>query len=164
MSDLSTTVRVRDGLLEIGGSRIPLVAGEVQFWRLDPTEWGPVLDRVAAADIRLVSTYLSWRRHQPEPDRLEWGAVSPELDAAGFLRVCRERGLYVQLKPGPWICAEEPGGGYPDWLLARVDDLALDASGRPIGGYNPPFVHPVPSTHARGYQEAARRWLSAVWD
>lgn len=160
----SAAVRVRDGLLEIGESQMPLVAGEVQFWRLDPSEWGPVLDRVAAAGIRIVSTYLSWRRHEPEPGRLEWGAAVPQLDAAGFLRACGDRGLYVQLKPGPWICAEEPGGGYPDWLMAQTDDLALDASGQPIGGYNPPFVHPVPSPHSRGYRDTAQRWLGAVWD
>jgi len=156
-------VRVHDGLLEVGGTRLPLVAGEVQFWRLDPAEWGPVLDRVAGAGIRVVSTYLSWRRHQPEPYRFEWGAGDPRLDAAAFLRACADRDLLVQLKPGPWICAEEPGGGYPDWLMARTEDLALDASGRPIGGYNPPFVHPVPSPHAPGYRSAARRWLTAVW-
>jgi hypothetical protein len=156
-------VRVHDGLLEVGATRMPLVAGEVQFWRLEPREWGPVLDRVAGAGIRLVSTYLSWRRHQPEPYRFEWGAGDPRLDAAAFLRACAERDLLVQLKPGPWICAEEPGGGYPDWLMARTEDLALDAAGHPIGGYNPPFVHPVPSLHAAGYRSAARRWLTAVW-
>lgn len=156
-------VRVRDGLLEIGARREPLVAGEVQFWRLDPRDWDAVLDRVADAGIRLVSTYLSWRRHQPEPDRFEWGRTDPRLDAARFLRACAERGLSVQLKPGPWICAEEPGGGYPDWLMARAEDLALDAAGRPIGGYNPPFVHPVPSPHAPGYRAAARTWLTSVW-
>ncbi len=156
-------VVVRDGGLVVGGRALPLVAGEVQFWRLAPEQWGPVLDATAASGVRIVSTYLSWRRHQSEPGRLEWGAGDPSLDAGRFLRACADRGLYVLLKPGPWICAEEPGGGYPDWLMAREEDLALDASGRPVQGYNPPFIHPVPSVHAPGYRAAARDWLAAVW-
>ncbi|MCL2463668.1 MAG: beta-galactosidase [Micrococcales bacterium] len=160
---MTRVVRTRDGMLDIGGKPVPLVAGEVQFWRLNPDDWNPVLDTVVAAGVPIVSTYLSWRRHEPEPGRFGWGAASPSLGAARFVRACGERGLFVLLKPGPWICAEEPGGGYPDWLLARADDLALDAADRPVRGYNPPFVHPVPSVHAPGYFAAARAWLTAVW-
>lgn len=163
MTDPRTTVRAGVGGLDIGGAHVPLVSGEVQFWRLEPDDWGPVLDAVVDAGVPIVSTYLSWRRHEPERGRFEWGADDPRLDATRFVRECAERGLYVQLKPGPWICAEEPGGGYPDWLMARTGDLALDAAGRTIGGYNPPFVHPVPSVHAAGYRVAARDWLSHVW-
>jgi hypothetical protein len=160
MTGAAPAVTVRDGALDVGGRRVPLLAGEVQFWRMAPGRWGPVLDAAAAAGIRIVSSYLSWRRHEPEPGRFVWDG---RLDAAAFVRACADRGLLVQLKPGPWICAEEPGGGYPDWLLARTGDLALDAAGESVRGYNPPFVHPVPSVHAPGYLAAARGWFAAVW-
>ena len=139
---------------------VPLVSGEVQFWRLDPSDWDRVLRAVAAEGVPIVSTYLSWRRHVPEP-------MAPfnsggNLDVRRFLALCAKHGLLVALKPGPWICAEEPNGGYPDWLLADEALLALDARGEPIAGYNPPFLHPVPCYLHPRYLEHARRWIELV--
>src|SRR5207244_883686 len=56
----------------------------------------------------------------------------------------------------------EPNGGYPDWLLADRDLLALDASGQPIVGYNPPFLHAVPCYLHPRYLAHARRWIRLV--
>jgi len=142
----------------------PFVAGEVQFWRMDPGTWSPVLRAVKEAGIPVVSTYLSWRRHEPTEGELDLdGATDPRLDVPRFLDLCAEYDLAVQLKPGPWICAEEPGGGYPDWLLAQRDLLALDDLGDPVLGYNPPFQHHVPSYADERYRAAAARWLQSVW-
>jgi len=155
------SIGTRDGALDVDGRAVPLVAGEVQFWRMDPARWGPALDAAVDAGVTMISTYLSWRRHQPEADGpVDFGG---RLDAARFARLCAERGLLLQVKPGPWICAEEPGGGYPDWLLARTDLMALDAAGDPVIGYNPPFLHRVPSIHTPGYLDAARAWFGHVW-
>ncbi len=151
------------GRLTLGERTVPLLSGEVQYWRTPPEAWPEVLDRVVDLGIPIVSTYLSWRRHEPEQGRFQWGAEDPRLDLRRFLQLCAARDLFVQLKPGPWICAEETGGGYPDWLMARTADLALGAGGKPCLGYNTPFEHPVPSMHAPGYLAAARDWLRAVW-
>lgn len=159
----ASPIRVVPGHLVVGDRTLPLLSGEVQFWRTDPAAWPRILDAVVELGVPMVSSYLSWRRHEPEEGRFRWGQDDPALDVRRFLKLCAERGLVVQLKPGPWICAEEIGGGYPDWLMARADDLALGAGGRPCLGYNTPFEHPVPSMHAEGYLASARRWLAAVW-
>lgn len=158
-----SAIRVVSGRLELRGRSLPLLSGEVQYWRTDPAAWPRVLDAVVELGLPIVSTYLSWRRHEPQEGRLRWGADDPSLDLRRFLGLCAERDLLVQLKPGPWICAEEIGGGYPDWLMAREADLALGAGGRPCLGYNTPFQHPVPSMHASGYLATASRWLNDVW-
>lgn len=135
-----------------------LLSGEVHFWRMDPDDWEPALRAVQAEGIPIVATYLSWRRHSPTPGELDLeGRSDPRLDVRRFLQLCSRHGLLVHLKPGPWICAEEPNGGYPDWLLSDSELWALDASNRPISGYDPPFKHPVPSyLHPR--------YLAHVWD
>lgn len=156
-------VRVADGRLVVGDGARPLISGEVQFWRMDPEVWPRVLDQVVELGVAIISTYLSWRRHEPREGTYLWGETDPSLDVRRFLRLCAERDLYVQLKPGPWICAEETGGGYPDWLMARAGDLMLGADNLPSGGYNTPFVHPVPSMFAPAYLGSARRWLTEVW-
>ncbi|HEY3558686.1 MAG TPA: beta-galactosidase [Kribbella sp.] len=113
------TVTVGNGLLQVGSTSLPLVAGEIQFWRMEPETWKPAVEAARAAGVTLISTYLSWRRHELSPGLQDFtGWHDPRLDARRFLQVCADAGVFVQLKPGPWICAEEPGGGYPDWLLA----------------------------------------------
>jgi hypothetical protein len=155
-------IRAERGLLRVGARRIPLLAGEVQFWRLDPSVWEPTLRAVVSEGIPIVSTYLSWRRHVASPDAPFTWRDDVRLDLRKFLALCAAHGLLVQLKPGPWICAEETNGGYPDWLLADHKLLALDAQDRPIVGYNPPFQHPVPCYLHRRYLAHARRWIHLV--
>lgn len=159
---MSVEVSVREGVLHVGDDESPLISGEVQFWRMERSTWSKALDRVVELGIPIVSTYLSWRRHEPEEGNFEWGMTTPELNLRAFLELCKERKLWVQLKPGPWICAEELGGGYPDWIMANTEDLALGAGDLPIGGYDNPFVHPVPSMQSPRYRGAARRWLDEV--
>lgn len=158
-------VIAQDGALIVDGEAVPFVAGEVQFWRMDLDEWEPAIRSARDAGVRMVSTYLSWRRHEPRRGELDFdGRQDPRLDVRRFLRLCSELGMLVQLKPGPWICAEEPGGGYPDWLLAREELLARDDTGEVVIGYNPPFLHPVPSYPDERYLDTVRGWFAAVWE
>jgi Glycosyl hydrolases family 35 len=155
-------VRAEHGYLRVDSKRIPLLSGELQFWRIDPSGWQSALRAVSSERLPIVSTYLSWRRHALEPDApLSW-RHDERLDLRRFLALCATHRLLVQLKPGPWICAEERNGGYPDWLLADDELLALDAQGRPLVGYAPPFQHPVPCYMHQRYLEHARRWIHGV--
>jgi Glycosyl hydrolases family 35 len=155
-------IRPEGGCLRVGAKRVPLLSGELQFWRIDPSDWEPALYAISSEGIPIVSTYLSWRRHALEPNApLSW-RHDERLDLRRFLALCATHRLLVQLKPGPWICAEERNGGYPDWLLADDELLALDAQDRPLVGYNPPFQHPVPCYLHRRYLEHARRWIHLV--
>jgi beta-galactosidase len=38
-------------------------------------------------------------------------------DIAEFIRIAKEEGLWVVLRPSPYVCAEWEFGGYPWWLL-----------------------------------------------
>lgn len=146
------------------GSGRSLISGEVQFWRMDPADWAPALRAVSDLGIRHIATYLSWRRHEPRRGEVDFtGAGDPRLDVRRFLELCGELDLSVQLKPGPWICAEEPGGGLPDWLLSDSSIIARDHADAPVSGYNPPFKHPMPSYASTGFRAAVREWYHQVW-
>lgn len=141
------------------------ISGEVQFWRMRPEDWERALRSVRELGITTIATYLSWRRHEPTPGSFDLrGGHGPELDVHRFLSLCAENGIRVILKPGPWICAEEPGGGFPDWLLADDSIIALDHEGRPVSGYNPPFKHPMPSYASTVFRELAGSWIRRVWE
>ncbi len=156
-------IAIRNGTLFIGGARVPILSGEVHFFRMDPQTWDSTLANVKALGLPIVSTYLSWRRFSIGPGRYDLeGKTDPRLDVERFLRLCGKHGLWVIMKPGPWICAEEPNGGYPDWLVDRGDLHVLDSAGNSVQGYNPPFCSPIPSYLHPSYLEAAGEWISEV--
>jgi len=149
--------------LFLKGENILLFSGEMHFWRIDPEYWESCLGQLKAMDLQIVSTYLSWRRHSVSPHENDLtGKTNPRLNLPAFLRLCWELGLWVHLKPGPWICAEETNGGYPDWLLSDEEILARDNQGRPVVGYFPPFCHHIPSYLHPKYLKHVRKWLTDV--
>ena len=65
--------------------------------------------------LNTISTYVFWNVHEPKPGVYDFSGM---LDAAAFIRMAQEEGLYVILRPGPYACAEWDLGGLPSWLLA----------------------------------------------
>ena len=39
-----------------------------------------------------------------------------QLNIEKFIEIAKRLGLFVLLRPGPYICAERNGGGLPWWL------------------------------------------------
>ena len=58
--------------------------------------------------------YVAWNLHQPSEEEFDF---SGERDVVYFLHLAQELGLYVLLRPGPYICGEWEFGGLPAWLL-----------------------------------------------
>lgn len=50
---------------------------------------------------------------------------SGDLDLIRFIRLAQDEGLYVILRPGPYICAERDMGGLPYWLLNKHPEVVL---------------------------------------
>src|SRR5438067_742960 len=95
----------RAGLV-IDGREVPLYAGAVHYWRIEPRYWRAALESVRAMGLRLVDTYVPWAVHEVAPGELELGQTDPQRDVAGFLRLAHELGLYAIVRPGPHINAE----------------------------------------------------------
>ena len=112
-------IELRDGVLHTDGVPGLLATADYPYYRDDPTVWRDRLTTLRdATGIRIVSSYLPWRHHQPDPDSPPdfTGATRPDRDVLGFLRICAELGLSVIAKPGPFIHAETNYGGLPDWI------------------------------------------------
>ena len=41
------------------------------------------------------------------------------LDFEAYIKLAQELGLYVIIRPGPYICAEWDNGGLPYWLMVK---------------------------------------------
>ncbi|MGW5060010.1 beta-galactosidase [Streptomyces sp. NPDC004096] len=100
----------------VDGGRVVLWSGEVHPFRLpSPSLWRDVLQKMRAHGYNTVSVYVSWNYHSPAPGSYDFTGVR-DLDL--FLRTAAEVGLYVILRPGPYINAEVDAGGFPGWLTA----------------------------------------------
>ena len=76
--------------------------------------WRQELRLAKAMGLNTITTYTFWNLHEPKPDVYDF---SGQNDVAEFIREAQQEGLYVLLRPGPYICAEWEWGGYPAWLL-----------------------------------------------
>lgn len=100
---------------EINGKRAFIFAGEMHYWRVPvPELWEEILQKMKAAGCNAFTFYASWAYHAPDPNSLNF-----EDGAHNFTRLfelAREVGLYVFVRPGPYINAESTAGGFPLWL------------------------------------------------
>ncbi|WP_432186569.1 beta-galactosidase [Streptomyces sp. Tue6028] len=109
----------------VDGRRLVLWSGEVHPFRLpSPSLWRDVLEKLRAHGYNTISIYVSWNYHSAAPGSYDFTGVR-DLDL--FLRTAAETGLYVILRPGPYINAEVDAGGFPGWLTvtpgtARTSD------------------------------------------
>ncbi|MEU5316216.1 beta-galactosidase [Streptomyces sp. NPDC021056] len=102
--------------LLVDGRRLVLWSGEMHPFRLpSPSLWRDVLQKMRAHGYNAVSVYVAWNHHSPAPGEYDFTGVR-DLDL--FLRTAAETGLYVILRPGPYINAEVDAGGFPGWLTA----------------------------------------------
>ncbi|MEV7435428.1 glycoside hydrolase family 35 protein [Streptomyces griseoviridis] len=100
--------------LVVDGRRLVLWSGELHPFRLpSPSLWRDVLEKMRAHGYNAVSIYVSWNYHSPAPGHYDFTGIR-DLDL--FLRMAAETGLYVVLRPGPYINAEIDAGGFPGWL------------------------------------------------
>lgn len=108
-------VRIAERRIWVGEQSRVLLSGEVHFWRLDPAVWPTALDRLRELGLEIVSTYVCWAFHELKPGHFDFrGEGDGRRDLLKFLDLAQERGLWVLLRPGPYIYAEWPNSGIPD--------------------------------------------------
>ncbi len=117
------TFSIKDNNFYLDGNRIFLNSGEIHYFRIRRELWDRHLDEAVSAGLKAVSTYVPWAWHEAEEGVFDFdGDSCPEKDLNGWLRRCREHGLYAIVKPGPFILAEFRGAGLPDWFLEKYGE------------------------------------------
>ncbi len=108
-------VIILNQVVKVGDVDVPLIGGEVHYWRLDPANWSIVLDRVREMGIQVIATYVCWDFHEILPNVYDFtGATDPRRNLLGFLELLTEKGFWIILRPGPYIYSEWKNGGVPD--------------------------------------------------
>lgn len=103
----------------LDGQRLQIRCGEIHFSRVPREYWVHRLRMIKAMGLNCVSVYLFWNFHEWRESAYDW---SEARDAAEFCRLAQAEGLWVLLRPGPYVCAEWEQGGLPWWLLKNRND------------------------------------------
>jgi beta-galactosidase len=108
------TLRAADGQFQLDGKPVRLISGEMHYPRIPREYWRARLRMARAMGLNAITTYTFWNVHEPTPGTYDFAGQN---DVAEFVREAQQEGLWVILRPGPYVCAEWEFGGYPAWLL-----------------------------------------------
>lgn len=134
-------IRVNNLYMEEGGVPQLPVMGEIHYNRMDSRYWRDALLKMKSSGINIVATYCIWSLHEEFEGKLSWEG---HLNVRRFIELCKELGMKVHLRIGPYCNAEIKNGGLPDWIIENKN--LTTRSNDPL------------------YLEYTRRWYQAVYN
>ena len=102
----------------LDGEEFTIISGAMHYFRIPREYWKDRLLKLRECGFNTVETYTCWNLHEPLEGKFNFSGI---LDLEAYIDIARELGLYVILRPGPYICAEWEMGGLPAWLLNYKD-------------------------------------------
>jgi beta-galactosidase len=114
------SLAAHDFLLD--GKPFQIISGEMHPARIPREYWQQRIRMAKAMGCNTIAVYVFWNYHEPEPGHFDF--TTGNKDIAAFIRLCKAEGLWVLLRPGPYVCAEWDWGGLPPWLL-QIPDIKV---------------------------------------
>jgi beta-galactosidase GanA len=117
---------VQDDNFLLDGEPFRILSGSFHYHRCHESYWSDRLKRIRAMGLNTIQTYVPWNWH----DVTNSSSSSPQYawdgsrNISAFLTAAQDEGLYVLIRPGPYICGEHDFGGFPSYLLT-VPDIEL---------------------------------------
>ena len=123
---LSTlTAQAREGDFTAGkntfllnGQPFVVKAAELHYPRIPRPYWDQRIKMCKALGMNTVCLYVFWNIHEQQEGKFDFTGNN---DVAAFCRLAQKNGMYVIVRPGPYVCAEWEMGGLPWWLLKKKD-------------------------------------------
>ncbi|XP_023291494.2 beta-galactosidase [Lucilia cuprina] len=104
------------------GKPFRYVSGSFHYFRALPDAWHKRLRTMRSAGLNVLDTYVEWSLHNPHDGVYDWTDIA---DVERFIELAQKEGIYVILRPGPYICAERDNGGLPHWLFGKYPGIQL---------------------------------------
>lgn len=112
------TFEVGKGTFLLNGKPFVVKAAEVHYPRIPEPYWEQRILSCKALGMNTLCLYVFWNLHEQHPGEFDF---SGNKDIAKFCRLAQKHGMYVIVRPGPYVCAEWEMGGLPWWLLKKKD-------------------------------------------
>ncbi len=98
----------------LDGKPFQIISGAFHYFRTVPEYWQDRLEKLVNMGCNTVETYIPWNFHEPRRGEFLWDGMH---NICRFIQLAQDLGLYIILRPSPYICAEWEFGGLPAWLL-----------------------------------------------
>ena len=102
----------------LNGKPFVVKAAEVHYPRIPRPYWEHRIQMCKALGMNTVCIYVFWNIHEQKEGQFDFTGNN---DVAEFCRIAQKNGMYVIVRPGPYVCAEWEMGGLPWWLLKKKD-------------------------------------------
>ena len=102
----------------LNGEPFVVKAAEVHYPRIPRPYWEHRIQMCKALGMNAVCIYIFWNIHEQKEGQFDFTGNN---DVAEFCRIAQKNGMYVIVRPGPYVCAEWEMGGLPWWLLKKKD-------------------------------------------
>lgn len=141
----------------IDNEPIIIMAGEIHYFRLKPSQWQHAIDELKAAGMNTVASYIPWVIHeQIEGDFDLDGKYKEQYNLNKFLDLVLANDLYFIPRPGPYTMAEMVGDGIPPWVSEKHPDCKPETWNGVMGTtVDLDYLHP-------GFLSEAKKWYSKV--
>ncbi|MDR3244853.1 MAG: beta-galactosidase [Prevotellaceae bacterium] len=105
----------------LNGQPFVIKAAEIHYPRIPQEYWEHRIRMCKALGMNTICLYVFWNIHEPEEGQFDFDGNN---NVAAFCKLAQKHGMYLILRPGPYVCAEWEMGGLPWWLLKK-QDIAL---------------------------------------
>ena len=112
------TFTVGDKTFLLNGQPFVVKAAEIHYPRIPRPYWEHRIKMCKALGMNAVCIYIFWNIHEQTEGNFDFTGNN---DVAEFCRLAQKNGMYVIVRPGPYVCAEWEMGGLPWWLLKKKD-------------------------------------------
>jgi beta-galactosidase len=96
-----------------------VISGEMHPARIPAEYWRHRIQMAKAMGCNTIAAYIFWNYLESEPGVFDF--QSSNHNVAQFIRLVQEEGMWLILRPGPYVCGEWDFGGLPSYLLGIPD-------------------------------------------
>ncbi|MBQ5720695.1 MAG: beta-galactosidase, partial [Bacteroidaceae bacterium] len=118
MAQKPGTFEAGKGSFLLNGKPFVVKAAELHYPRIPRPYWEHRIQMCKALGMNTVCLYVFWNFHEQKEGQYDF---TGNADVAEFCRLVQKNGMYVIVRPGPYVCAEWEMGGLPWWLLKKKD-------------------------------------------
>lgn len=111
-------IRYDGSCMTIEGKDLFIYSAAFHYFRCPEPLWRDRFKKIKEAGFNTVETYIPWNWHERKmPASPDAPGEFDFADLRRWLKMAQDEfGFYTIVRPGPFICAEYSGGGYPRWL------------------------------------------------
>ncbi len=126
----------------LDGKPFQIISGEMHPGRIPEEYWRHRIKMAKAMGCNTVSACIFWNYHEQKEGIYDFHTGN--RDISEFIKIAAEEGMWVIIRPGPYVCAEWEFGGLPPYLL-RYPEIKIRC------------IDPV-------YMKAVERYISRLAD